>query len=105
MAPDVSEADDAERLSVEDGRQRRLPRALVDRAIGRRNPTHDGNRQTDRELGGAVRESARRLRDDDAARGGGGEIDVIGVIPGLRDDAQIGELREELAREPRALAV
>ena len=44
-------------------------------------------------------------RHDHAALGRGRELDVVRVVPGLRDDAQPRQRLQQLAREAGALAV
>ena len=102
---DAAEPDEPERLAVQDRRERRRPLAAAQRRVARRNLAHHGLRETDRELRGADRVAARGLRDHDARVRRGLEVDVRGVVAGLRDHLHVGQLREQLARELRALAV
>ena len=102
---DVAQSEDAERLPMQHGRERRHPLAAPDRRIRARDLAHHRHRQADRQLSGAPRKPAGRLGDDHPALRGRSQVDVIRMIAGLRDDAQVRQPFEQRAGELRALAV
>ena len=67
--------------------------------------THHGDHQPNRKLGGTRAPAARRLSNDDAPLLDRLKINVVNMIAGLRDDAQIRGLLKQCAREARPLAV
>ena len=102
---DVPQAEDSHRLSVQHPCERRPPLPAAHRVVSGGNLAHDRDREPDRELRRSPRKAPGGLRDHDAALGGGGQVDVIRVIAGLRDDAHVGQLLEQCTRESRAFPI
>ena len=91
---DLTEADDAERLALQPGSEHEMhvpaPADLAaDHALALAEPPRDHQDQGHRDVGGRVREHARRVRDDHAARRAGGHVDVVVAHRHVRDDAQL----------------
>ena len=63
--------------------------AAADEAVALGDPPQQREHQRDRELGRRARQHVGRVRDDDAARGRRGEIDVVDADRVVRDDAQL----------------
>ena len=64
-------------------------RARAEHPVALGDPPQQRERERDRELGGRAREHVGRVRDDDAARAGGGEVDVVHADAVVRDDLQL----------------
>ena len=68
--------------------ERELPRrAPADEAVALGDPAQQREHQADGELGRRAREHVRRVRDDDPARRGRLEVDVVHADRVVRDDA------------------
>ncbi len=112
---DAAVAPDAERLAAqrhahaEVGRHGRglqarlLPRAVLEVGDVLRQAAHRGHDQRPRELGRRVGR-AHALGHGDAVRRAGIDVDVLAHLARLCDQAQLGQLLEQLAREARAFA-
>ena len=90
-AADVAEADHAER-AVEELHAHELvllPVARLHRGRGLRDVARERDQQRDGVLGGRDVVAARRVHHDDAARGRGGDVDVVDADPGAPDHAQL----------------
>ena len=106
---DVAAADDAERLACEfDAHEAVLfPFAGVRRGVGGGDLAGEGEHQRDGVLGRRDRVAVRRVHDDDAAAGGGWDVDVVDADTGAADDLEVrgggedvgGDLRRGADRE------
>ena len=110
LAADPARPDHAEALALEALAEHELEREAP-RLAGAEHPVALGHaaeqreRERDRELGGRAREHVRRVRDDDAARAGGGEVDVVDADAVVGDDLQPGAgLRRGRRRRPSSSA-
>jgi len=92
VTPNMPQPNDPKRLRVQHLGQWCPPLTAFDRCIRRRYLAHQRDRKPDRQLGRACREASGRLRDDHASFSCRGQVNVVGVITGLRDDAQVGKL-------------
>ena len=88
---DAAEPGDAERLASQLGAEEALllPLRLLHRAVGGRNDAGQRQHERARVLGDADAVGARRVDDEDAARAGRGDIDVVDAGAGAGDDPQL----------------
>ncbi len=88
---DAPEPDNAERLAaqLDAGELLLLPLVLLHRGVRRRQMPREREHLRQRELCDADAVGARRVHHDDAASGGGVEVDVVDAGAGARDDAQL----------------
>ena len=91
---------DAERLAAQLGAEETLllPAAVLHRAIGRRDDAGQREHQRPGVLGDADAVGARRVDDEDAARAGGVDVDVVDAGSGARDDPQPRRGRHQARR-------
>ncbi len=87
---DASEPGDAERLAAQLGAEKALlfPAPVLHRVIGGRHRARQRQHQRAGVLGDADAVRARRVDDEDAARAGGGDVDVVDAGAGAGDDAE-----------------
>ena len=97
---DAAEAEDGERLLVElgAGELRALPLALLHRRVGLRDVARLREHERHRLLGGRDDVGRRRVAHDDAALGGGRDVDVVDAHAGAADDLQVRAGLDDLAR-------
>src|SRR5207302_1448807 len=100
-AADPAEADHAEGLAVDVGAPQevpfpRLPLSGARIGVGLDDPAGGGHQQREGEIGGGLGEDVGRVGDDDAASGGGGDVDVVVADGDVRDDLQVGRRGQHL---------
>ena len=105
MATDTAKPDNAESLAVQNGRGWCYPLAAPNGRIELWNPPRDGERERNRQLGRTNRIAARRSDNVNAALGGGIEIDVWIVLPGLHNQFYAVQGLKQRSIETRAFAV
>ena len=95
---DIAAADDAQRLAENLDAEEfvLLPFAGTGRGIGFGNLPRQRQHQRDGVLGGGDRIAERRVHHDDAARGRGGNIDIVDADAGAADDFQAIGLFQKL---------
>ena len=98
---DIAATDDAENLAAElDPHEPRLfPFAGLGRAVGHRDLARQREHHRDRVLCGGDRIAVRGIHDDDAALGGGGDVDIVDADPGAADDLELRRGGEQLGRD------
>jgi hypothetical protein len=103
---DAAEADDADRLAVELGALvlGPVPAAVDERAVRLRDVAEEGQHQGDGVLGGGDRVRFGRVGDDDAAPGGGRNVDVVDPGAGAADHLQVRRPFDQLRRHLRRRA-
>ena len=91
LLADAPEAGDAERLAAQLGAEKPLllPLAVLHRPIGGGNAARERQHQGAGVLGDADAVRARRVDDEDAARAGRGDVDVVHAGAGAGDDAEL----------------
>ena len=91
LLADAAEAGEAERLVAHLLAEKLLllPLALLHRRVGGRQVARQRQDQAHRQLGDADAVGAGRVHDDDAARAGGGHVDVVDAGAGAGDRAQL----------------
>ena len=91
LLADAAEAGEAERLVANLLAEELLllPLALLHRRVGGREVAGQRQDQAHREFGDADAVGAGRVHHDDAARAGGGDVDVVDAGAGARDRAQL----------------
>ena len=82
----------------------RSQRAVDERAVGLRDVAEEGERQRQGVLGGGDRVRLGRVGDDDAAAGGGRDVDVVDAGAGAADHLQVGRQLDQLRRHLRRRA-
>ena len=92
---DIAAADDAERLVEElDAHEAvLLPLAGMGRGVGFGDLAGERHHQRDRMLGGGDGIAEGRVHDDDAARGGGRDVDIVDADAGAADDLELAPPR------------
>ena len=87
---DIAAADDAEGLGENLDAEEfvLLPFSSARRCVGLGDLPRQRQHQRDGMLGGGDRIAERRVHDDDAARGGGGDIDIVDADAGAADHFQ-----------------
>jgi hypothetical protein len=90
LLPDAAEAEHAESLvgQLDAAVGLALPSPLLERRVGLRNVTGQGDEQADRVLRGRDDGRFRCVRDDDAASRGGVDVDVVDPDPRAADHLQ-----------------
>ena len=103
---DAPEADHPERLAVELGALELgpLPGAAGERGVRLRDVAVERQHQGERVLGGGHRVRFRRVGDDHAAAGGGGDVDVVDAGPGAADHLQVVGALDQLGGHLRRRA-
>src|SRR6185295_14667877 len=98
---DIAAADDAERLVEElDAHEAvLLPLAGMRRGVGFGNLAGERHHQRQRMLGGGDGVAERGVHDDDAARRGGRDVDIVDADAGAADHFQVLRLGDELGRD------
>ena len=81
-----------------------LPLTAAQRAVGAGDVASEGDEQGEGVLGGGDGVAAGRVHDDDAALGGGVEVDVVDARAGARDHLQAVRVREGVGRDLRLAA-
>jgi hypothetical protein len=106
FAADAPEPDHAEHLAPEFRAHEAflVPHALFHRGIGGGNRPRHRQHQSERELGDADAVGAGGVHHQDAARGGGGHVDVVDAGAGARDDAKPGRRGDQLFGDLRRAA-
>ena len=101
-AADVAEAEHAQRAVVELHAHELglLPLARLHGGRGLRDVARERDQQRDGVLGGRDVVAARGVHHHDAARGGGGDVDVVDADPGAPDHAQLARPRRSRRRSP-----
>ena len=96
---DIAAADQAERLAAQlDAHEAVLfPLAGLGRGVGLGDFAGQREQHGDGVLGGGDRVAERRVHDDDAARGRGGDVDGVDADAGAADDLQAGQRRVQHA--------
>ena len=104
---DPAEADDAQARAADLARQRHRPVrpvAAAHVAVGLDQPARDGEHERDRQVGDLVVEDVGRVRDGDAALARRGDVDAVVADAEHRDELELGQLRDQLARHLRLAA-
>ena len=88
---DAAEADDADLLveQLDTAVLAALPRAGLERLVGRRDVAGGREQQADGELGGGGDVGGRGVDDHDAGAGGGGDVDVVEADAGAGDHLEV----------------
>jgi hypothetical protein len=100
--PDPPQPDDAERRAAELLALQRLvgpaaaPPSRADEPVTGRDPSAQGQDQTEREIGRCGRGDARRVRDENAAAPAGLDVDEVVARAVVRNDTESGKAVEEL---------
>ena len=97
---DIAAADDAERLAEDFDAEKLvlLPLAGAGRGVGFGDLPGERQHQRDGVLGGGDRIAERRVHHDDAARGGGGNVDIVDADAGAADHFQVLGVFQDLRR-------
>ena len=100
---DIAAADDPERLAGDlDAHEAvLLPLARLCRRVGGRNLPRQREHQRNGVFGGRDRIAERRIHDDHAARGRGGDVDVVDADARAPDDLQLRCALEQFGRDLR----
>ena len=106
FASNAAEADDAQRLSCEFHTLEPgfFPLPVLQRLIGLRNVARQGEQHRDGVFSSSGRRSTRRVHDQDAAFGGGIEIDIVHTDAGAADDPEAFRFLYEFPIHSRAAA-
>ena len=105
LGADGAEPDEAEGAAAKLGAHEVAPAPLAaaQGAVGAGDVAGEGHEQGERVLGGGDGVAARRVHDDDAALGGGLEVDVVHAGAGAGDDLEASGVGEGVGRD-RGLA-
>jgi len=105
MHTNVPESDDAKRLAIELVTQRGRPMSGLHGSVSRRYVSQQRNGEADGQFRRTGGEATARLCHNHPALPGGRQIDVVSVVPGLRENPEIGQSLEERPSEFCAFAV
>ena len=97
---DIAGADQAERLAghLDPHEAVLFPLAGLGRGVGLGQLAGEREHHGDGMLGGGDRIAERRVHDDDAARRGGGDVDIVDADAGAADDLEVGRGVEDRRR-------
>ncbi len=106
LLADAAEAGDAERLAAQLGAEEALllPLAVLHRPIGGGHAAGERQHQGAGVLGDADAVRARRVDDENAARAGGGHVDVVDAGAGAGDDPELRRRGQQVGGDLRRAA-
>ena len=106
LLPDSAEAENTERLArqLHAAVGLAFPAALLERGVSLRNVPRQGDEQADGVLGRRHDGGLRRIRYDDPASRGGGNVDVVDADPRTADDLELVGARDQLGCDLRRRA-
>src|SRR5262249_6001461 len=105
VSADPPQPHNAECFAVKHTCHRRWPTPGFDLPVSEGDLPHDGNHQPEGKLRSTSAKPSGGLGNDDLTVLGSSQVDVIGVISGLRDDAKIREVLQKLSRDAGSLPV